>query len=391
MGQPVIFISLNYRLGPFGFLGGSGPASENNTNVGLHDQCEALKWIQDNIADFGGDPTKVTLFGESAGAISTAHHMVAYGGDNNYKGNPLFSSAILQSGGVLAGSNVTSVAPQQQYQHFIKFAGCDGKSSDSATMACLRSLPSSKLVEGFNSYGIEDFYGYITEFFSYSPRPDGDIIPDDAYTLVKENKIAPVPFISGTNEDDGTIFGLVAINITTNGDLRNWTEFLFPQASSDTIYNLLDNYPNDFSAGCPYRRGILDGLTLEYKRLSSIFNDFLFKAPSRYMLQSSKQKCWSFQSSVFHDVVPILGTFHTSDLLFQYNVNLGPSSSYLKYWIAFANHHDPNVGSDLPNWKEYSEEGKEMLDIGSLRNAMSTDDAREGAIDFLVTDTGIRI
>lgn len=90
--------SCQYRLGAFGFIGGSqiDEASRDGTavpNAAYYDQREVMHWVQENIRSFGGDPTKVTLVGQSAGAQSIGAHLVANGGDNQ----GLFRAAILQS------------------------------------------------------------------------------------------------------------------------------------------------------------------------------------------------------------------------------------------------------------------------------------------------------
>lgn len=97
--KPVIYVSFNYRLGAFGFLSGKAMAttarSGNTTlNAAYWDQREALRWVQLNIASFGGDPGQVTLFGESAGASSVGQQMLA--NDGNVEG--LFRAAIMESG-----------------------------------------------------------------------------------------------------------------------------------------------------------------------------------------------------------------------------------------------------------------------------------------------------
>ena len=86
----VIVVAMNYRLGALGFLATDDPSAPGN--VGLLDQQLALRWVHDHIAPFGGDPARVTLFGESAGAASIGHHLLAASSD------PLFRSAIMQSG-----------------------------------------------------------------------------------------------------------------------------------------------------------------------------------------------------------------------------------------------------------------------------------------------------
>lgn len=92
-GGEVIFVTMNYRLGVFGFLAGTTMENEGLPNAGLHDQRAAFQWVRDYISLLGGAPTKVTAMGESAGEGSIQHHLVAEGG----KLDPLSSRAIMQS------------------------------------------------------------------------------------------------------------------------------------------------------------------------------------------------------------------------------------------------------------------------------------------------------
>lgn len=94
-GRPFVAVSMNYRLGMWGFLATPALVAEGSTNLGLRDQRLALRWIQENIGAFGGDASRVTLWGESAGAQSIAYHMFAHGG----RDDGLFRAAILESGG----------------------------------------------------------------------------------------------------------------------------------------------------------------------------------------------------------------------------------------------------------------------------------------------------
>lgn len=95
--KPIIHISLNYRVGGWGFLGSKEVAAAGESNIGLFDQRLALKWIQENIRSFGGDPNQVTISGESAGAFSVGYHLTGFNG----KHDNLFRAAILQSGNAL--------------------------------------------------------------------------------------------------------------------------------------------------------------------------------------------------------------------------------------------------------------------------------------------------
>lgn len=101
IGKPIVAVSLNYRVGGWGFLGSKEIQADKSSNIGLFDQRLALEWISENIAAFGGDPSKVVIAGESAGAFSVGYHLVGFGGDH---GN-LFRGAILQSGTALGPSS----------------------------------------------------------------------------------------------------------------------------------------------------------------------------------------------------------------------------------------------------------------------------------------------
>ncbi|KAI7969248.1 hypothetical protein EIK77_000942 [Talaromyces pinophilus] len=102
MGKPIIMVTVAYRLGGFGFLPGREIQEEGSSNAGLLDQRLGLQWVADNIRAFGGDPAKVTIWGESAGAWSVFDQMALYSGNNTYNGKALFRGAIMNSGSFLA-------------------------------------------------------------------------------------------------------------------------------------------------------------------------------------------------------------------------------------------------------------------------------------------------
>jgi carboxylesterase type B len=114
-GKPVIFVAVNYRVGGFGFLPGKEILADGAANLGLLDQRLGLKWVADNIAAFGGDPDKVTIWGESAGAISVLDQMAMYDGDNTYNEKPLFRGAIMNSGSIVPAEPVDGVRGQGIY------------------------------------------------------------------------------------------------------------------------------------------------------------------------------------------------------------------------------------------------------------------------------------
>lgn len=139
-GHPLLFVSINYRLASFGFFSNKALADEGNLNLGFRDQRLALHWVQENIQAFGGDPSKVTIQGESAGGLSINAHLVAFEGDSD----GLFSQAISQSGGYFSDfTQPYAAATQTAYNSLLGNSSCAStiSSSAEAQLACVRSLP----------------------------------------------------------------------------------------------------------------------------------------------------------------------------------------------------------------------------------------------------------
>ncbi|KAJ5733852.1 hypothetical protein N7493_002638 [Penicillium malachiteum] len=195
--QPIIGVSINYRLSGWGFLWGEEMAKEGLGNLGLRDQRLALHWVQENIAAFGGDPSKVTIQGESAGAASVGVHLVAFGGRND----SLFRAAITESGGPTAQAYYISPSEwEPNYQNITQLANC---SSAADTLDCLRKVPTETLSNIFNSSSVDPSAGVVI---------DGDLLPASATALTKNGSFVKVPYLIGTNFDEGTQFGVQGIN-----------------------------------------------------------------------------------------------------------------------------------------------------------------------------------
>jgi carboxylesterase type B len=175
----VVTVSLNYRLGVFGFLGlpGMGPGAGN---FGFLDQQAALRWVQRNIARFGGDPRQVTVGGESAGAWSVCAHLVASRG--------LYARAMMQSGSCATRPLAATRTASRSYE---TAAGCD-------TLACLRSKPAADLLDAGTG-----FSPALTSGTAVLPRPTAE--------AVSAGDFARVPVVNGANRDEGRTFVAGAI------------------------------------------------------------------------------------------------------------------------------------------------------------------------------------
>ena len=185
-----VVVTVNYRLSILGFLASPALDAENDqgvsSNYGLQDQQEALRWVQRNIAQFGGDPGRVTIFGESAGGISVLYHLVSPGSAG------LFGRAIMESSD--DGASLPLATAETLEQPVVAAPGC-GTATDVA--ACLRALPVETIVNSGLNVG---------------PVIDGVTVPGQPRDLIADGRFNQAPLIIGTNRDEGTYFVAVAAN-----------------------------------------------------------------------------------------------------------------------------------------------------------------------------------
>ncbi|KAI9616592.1 hypothetical protein H4Q26_010990 [Puccinia striiformis f. sp. tritici PST-130] len=203
MGMPVIHVTANHRLNAFGFLGGKEVGEAGVGNLGLKDQRLTMEWIKTHISQFGGDPDKVTIYGESSGAISVSHHLLAFKGQHNN----LFRAAICHSGTAIPIGKLSDGAGQHAFDHIAQFVDC-GDASDK--LACLRKAPYKKL--------LIIFVRRIP--LTFAPVVDGDFVTESMQTALKAGEFAKVPVITGDTLDEGTIFTLGTLPLRTEDDLR---------------------------------------------------------------------------------------------------------------------------------------------------------------------------
>jgi para-nitrobenzyl esterase len=179
----VTVLTINYRLGALGFLAhpALADASGQSGDYGLMDQQAALRWVQRNIASFGGNPHNVTIFGESAGGLSTLSQVASP------QARGLFERAIVESGSYnLTQASLSSA--EAAGQAFAVKAGCA-----SQTAACLRSLPVSAILADQNAAG-------------YTPNINSEVLPETLGTAFATGNFNRVPIINGTNRDEWRLF-----------------------------------------------------------------------------------------------------------------------------------------------------------------------------------------
>ncbi|KAL0578095.1 hypothetical protein V5O48_003913 [Marasmius crinis-equi] len=343
----IVAVSIYYRLDAFGFLTHPDFASSENgdLNPGFLDQVEALRWVKANIESFGGDPSKVTINGESAGGGSVQHHLVAE------EGEPLFSGAIAQS--VYRARTPTPEQQQPLFEHFASTAGCD--SGDvAAQVACLRNASVSTLVRAQETQFNGSYNGFL-------PVIDGKVIVGHATTLVKEGKFAKVPLIVGATSNE-TVSGGSNITVALQGS--------YPGLSDGDVQDILAVAPladfanetqrfQDVTGESVLRcaREILGGAystapkswTYRYNQPSPVqSNPFGVEHAAENYMMFVGTDTGANGSTTFHPTTPVEDAF---------------AEELLAYWISFVRSGDPNTFKldRSPEWPQYTLEGADEI------------------------------
>lgn len=257
--QGRVVVTLNFRLGALGWLAHPGFAAEGDDGVGgnwgLMDQRAALRWVQANIAAFGGDPDDVTLFAESSGAWSACYLMAAPSSE------PLWSRVILQSGPCLEPSSLNAAADQAgPGEVFAERLGCpDDTEGGEDAVACLRRLPASRLSRaaslrsGINGPG------------SWGPVYGDPMVPISPATAFATGAFVRTPVIVGTNTDEGRLF---AVEVRDPDRYEKETIWLYGESGDGE--RALARYPVDPA----------DGKSRYAIAIAQSFTDSRFACPS---------------------------------------------------------------------------------------------------------------
>jgi para-nitrobenzyl esterase len=328
----VIVVTLNYRLGAFGYLAHPGLTGESaegvSGNYGLLDQQAALKWVRDNAAAFGGDPGNVTVFGESAGGGSVCQNLVSP------RALGLFDRAIAQSG---CGFPLPTRASQEQNgTAWADSLGC-------ADTACLRALPADRLLTAAQSPTAR-----------WVPNVDGEVIPAQVTDALASGRFHRVPVLQGTTADEGRI------TVATTYDLagRQLTAAGYPAAVralyGDRTDAVLARYP-------------LSEYGTPAEALGAILTDSQFAcAQSRTAALAGRYvRSYQYEFADRHSMdylnLPLsfpIGAPHGSEIRYVFGGVTGTpeqnalSARMLDYWTAFARTGVP-YSLDAPRWPTY--------------------------------------
>jgi para-nitrobenzyl esterase len=332
----VVVVTINYRLGVFGYFAHPALTAESpnhsSGNYGALDEVAALKWVQRNIAAFGGDPGRVTIFGESAGSWSVNVMMAT----PLAKG--LFHRAIGESGGRFT-RGVRLAAAEQAGVTFARNLGAE-------SLPALRALPADKLLAATG--------------FRTAENIDGWVLPDDVRNLFAQGKHNKVPVIVGSNGNESTTLG------GANGVPKTMDEY------RTRIRTQYGEMASEFDAAYPVKS---EADIAEAILGSARDTTFTWQMREWARLNTAAgSKAYLYQ---FTHVDPIptkgLGAYHTAEIEYVFN-NLWRDWSYTdidrrvadtmsNYWVNFATTGDPN-GAGLTRWPTYDSKAEAYLELG---------------------------
>ncbi|KAJ4489936.1 alpha/beta-hydrolase [Lentinula aciculospora] len=336
----MIFVSFEYRLGQFGFLAGSTFAVANGSlNAGMLDQRTGLQWVQKYISSFGGDPTQVTIWGESAGAGATMFHLIANGGDQE----GLFRASMGDSSSLSFMPDFDSDYLDGVFDLFASSAGC---SSSSDIMACLTAADANIIA----SAGTQVLKNRTSTLFVFAPCIDGSFLATRPVEAFASGAFSQVPVLFGSNTDEGANWSAELPNPAANTSEPNATE--------TTVYNFLaGQWPTLSNASFT--------AALELYPLTDYDNSLSLQGQQMYgearyictgMMIAAAATRQGFNSFQYHYDNPDQGSDHGADLtgLFDSASGFSGNDSALfvamqQYWASFVTAQDPNA-TDAAAW-----------------------------------------
>jgi carboxylesterase type B len=358
----VVLVTINYRLGVLGFLAADGLSG----NYGILDQQHALAWARDNIGSFGGDPGKVTIFGESAGAMSVGLHVYSAPGSER-----LFRAAIMES-------NFLSL-PYKRLADQINVGNIFKQGLNCRDLACLRKTPVSDLVTQQYAFTDEMSFFGTQYYIPFSPTIDGTVLVRQPVSGAVTNTRKPI--MLGTNKDEGLLFTegrsfpppVYASDVADLFGL-SFQSVIAKYPASDTGTNELvwGQVQTEYFLVCSTRQVAASTKAPVY---SYLFNHHpSFKVWGRSTCRQDGNVCHGDELPfVFHTADKINGQFTADEAKL--------SDTMMRYWTSFATHLDPNgaAASSGPGtrWPKFSAQNRSYLALNTPDVSVQNDPHRE--------------
>jgi carboxylesterase type B len=400
-----VSVMIQYRIGAFGFLGGKDVEEDGVLNAGLLDQNFALKWVQSNIAKFGGDPSKVTIGGESSGGASVLYQAMAYGGKQKEN---LFNNVITASPWFPEQYCYDDDKIEKTYDAFAELAGC---SQAKDTLACLRTQNTTALQTASQKVSEAGPWGT----FAFLPVTDGSFIKDRPSKQLLSEAVKGKRVLSGNMANEGV--PLAPPTAKTLQDFRNYIDITFPQFSSsdksalEKVYSYAGDTSDVNPAAPLYATNGISGPsavnqsaygTGQAQRVINVFAEYAFDCPS-YWAAGAFPQGWKYQFSA-------PPSYHGYDLQALWSGTPTPGASFKhafrKIWGNFIISNNPVISvedakggvanSSVPaavgkgiNWPQWDEKKPVLLNLNATGGVAIPVKAGEYLAYDLYSDPGV--
>ncbi len=373
----VVVVTFNYRLGRLGYFAHPELSAENpmgvSGNQGFRDQIAALKWVRENITQFGGDPDNITIFGESAGSTSVNvlqaspmarglfHRLIGQSGGAFHPLTDRVKDMPYASSGETIGKMFAKALTEKNDAESV--TGSDGKNADTS-LAALRALPAEHIVAVSQANPAFSTYEFL-------PIIDGEVLPEDIATIYARGDQADVPTLIGSNEDEGAAV------------MEHFTGFLGEgeEGFSRFKMGLLPEAGEEIDALYPVNNSL--GVMQSWQDL---FTDITFTYPMRRWARDMSKVSSNTYLYLFNWAPTIAGSkkygaFHGADLVYVFGdltlFTAQPSQAdrdfsdfIIDTWVRFAKTGNPNGGA-IEGWKAFTPENEAYYVLGPEKGSQS--------------------
>jgi para-nitrobenzyl esterase len=368
----VVVVTINYRLGALGFVAHTQLATEGGFgNWGLLDQLTALRWVQENISEFGGDPRNVTVFGESAGAISICGLL------SSPASKGLFHRAVIESGPPACGSGSWGIRRAEKFASIVSEGGGSGTGGDRETGApgagfdrrWLERVSPERLVEA--AQRLEPDGSELP--LAFLPIVDGGVLEGSPVDIVRKGDGHAVPLLIGTNRDECTFFALSDRRAASLDD-----ESLRRRVGSLVGAEIATGMIETYRKARDDRAEAISSIAI----WTAITTDLVFRIPSLAFAEAQIQSGAPVYSYLFTWSSPflggILGSAHALEVPFVFGTVAeravqpysggGPaaeslSRSIMSSWLSFASSGDPSC-DEIGEWPAYDTDRRPTMILG---------------------------
>lgn len=344
--QDVIIVNVNYRLGALGFLVTEEAVRQSGDepfgNLGLRDQIAALEWVQRNIAQFGGDSSNITLFGESAGASSVCAHLAAAASEG------LFHRAIIQSGGGCDRFQTIDEAVGLADTWVTETRCANARNVD----GCLTLLPLQEILDASSASSV-----------AFGPVADGLFLDRTAFSLARTDELADVSLLLGSNFDEGTLFTFGQDEVSSAAFRDEVSASLGSEQDVDLLLAQYEPFENNLT------------------KLATFITDSRFACPSVRFANEAFDDTTVYTYEFVHrssGTPTELGATHGAELVYLFGnpesvqsisdgfdeTDLAVADFIQAAWVSFAHTGSPISDTDI-DWPQYVDSAPAYLLIGA--------------------------